>query len=91
MLSWRSSNIDEMVLAAFVENGASVEGGGALEGAERRQFCCRRRGLCRDGAIREALLVNLLRASLVGGEATQDYVDGGLCPCSRSDWPVHEV
>ena len=54
-------------------------------------FCRRLRGLRRDGAVRGPLLANLLRASLIGGEAAQDYVDGGLRPCSHSDQVVHEA
>ena len=61
------------------------------EGGERRQLRHRPPGLCRDGAIWEALLANLLRASLVGWEAALDYIDGGLCPCGRSDRLVHEA
>jgi len=69
MSSWRSSSVDEVVLATFAEKGLlppkEVVRWRVLHVAG---FVTVYRGFHRDGAACGLLPANLLRASLVGGE-----------------------
>ena len=49
------------------------------------------RGLLRDGAVCRFSLVDLYRASFVGGEVTHDCAGGGFRAYSCSSRPVHKV
>ena len=49
------------------------------------------RGLLRDGAACRFSLVDLYRASFVGGEVTHDCAGGGFRAYSYSSRPVHKV
>ena len=85
MSSWRSPNVDEMVLAAFAEKGLVPP----KEVAHWRvPYVANFRW---DGAVHGLLPASLLWASLVGEEDAWDYTDERFCPSSCSSWLVHKV
>ena len=92
MSSWRSSNIDEMVLAAFTKKGPLPP----KEEAHWRVLRVASFVTVYEAFVGMEPYVGFFwrifsGASLVSGEAVRDYVDGGLCPRSRSDQTIHEV
>ena len=101
-LSEREGKRGGGLIDPFMNQEPDVELEAAQGGADR--LCLRRGGFrrrgWRAGFIYEAFfgmepcvdsLVDLHRASLVGGEVARDRAGGGFRACSCSGWPVHKV